>query len=258
MTKQDIRIQSIIEVLKDTGAATTRELSEKCEVTEMTTRRDLLRLSEDNLIKIVHGGALYIDPERKNIEDEYDHFYAETRNEEVKERIGKKAAELVETKDTIILGIGSTTDKVAKNIRQDIDLTILCYAPNIFNTVCRTKKWQTIVPGGYFHYNSWMFESSDGVKFIKNMRANKAFLGASGVNYKLGVTCSYLYEVETRKAVINSSDVRILVVDSSKFGEVKVGHFAELSDFNIVITDTGIPEDYIDVIKEMGIQLYMV
>ena len=46
VTKQDIRIQSIIEVLKDAGAATTRELSGKCEVTEMTIRRDLLRLSE--------------------------------------------------------------------------------------------------------------------------------------------------------------------------------------------------------------------
>jgi len=82
VTKQDIRIQSIIEVLKDAGAATTRELSEKCEVTEMTIRRYLIRLSEDNLIKIVHGGALYIDAEGKNFEYVYVHFYAENRNEE--------------------------------------------------------------------------------------------------------------------------------------------------------------------------------
>jgi DeoR family deoxyribose operon repressor len=257
MTKQAKRQKQILEILRGVGAATTRELSEKLSVTEMTIRRDLLRLSEEKPIKVVHGGAIYFERALKDAKNSYDHFYEETRNREAKDSIGRKAAQIVEENDTIVLGIGSTTDRVAKYIRTDIRLTVICYSLNILNTVCRVKNWETIIPGGYYHYDSWMFENAYGVDVLKKMRATKAFLGASGISQKLGVTCSFVHEVDMRKAVINSSDTKILVADSSKFGDVKIGHFAELSDFNVIVTDPGIPREYIDIINDMGITLHI-
>ena len=212
---------------------------------------------EENLIKMVHGGAIYLEQALKDTKSIYDPFFEETRNREAKELIGKKAAGLVEENDTIVLGIGSTTDRVATQIRTDIRLTVICYSLNILNTVCKVKNWETIIPGGYYHSNSRMFENSYGVDVLKKMRATKAFLGASGISHKLGVTCSFVHEVEMRKAVINSSDTKILVADSSKFGDVKIGHFAELSDFNVIVTDAGIPREYIDIVNEMGISLHI-
>jgi DeoR family deoxyribose operon repressor len=103
-----------------------------------------------------------------------------------------------------------------------------------------------------------MFESAKGVEMIRSVRANKAFIAASGVSSKLGVTCSDISEVETKKAVIASSSTRILVADSSKFGEVRVAHFAELEEFDIVVTDAGIPGEYEALIREKGLRLYTV
>ena len=40
------------------------------------------------------------------------------------------------------------------------------------------------------------------------MRINKAFISAAGIDEKLGVTCANHYEVETKRAVMQSSDTR--------------------------------------------------
>jgi DeoR family deoxyribose operon repressor len=103
-----------------------------------------------------------------------------------------------------------------------------------------------------------MFESPEGIEVIKRIRANKAFISAAGVSKKLGVTCATSYEKETKQAVIESSDTKILLVDSSKFGKVKISHFTDLNNFDIIITDTGISKECEEVIKNIGVKLYIV
>ena len=96
------------------------------------------------------------------------------------------------------------------------------------------------------------------VELIKKMRINKAFISAAGIDEKLGVTCANHYEVETKRAVMQSSDTKILLSDSSKFGKVKIAYFADLKDFDLVITDTGLDPYYQDMIKDLGLKLFLV
>jgi DeoR family deoxyribose operon repressor len=124
--------------------------------------------------------------------------------------------------------------------------------------VYENKNWKLVFPGGYFHNNTLMFESPEGIEIIKRIRANKAFISAAGVSEKLGVTCATDYEKETKKAIIDSSDVKILLIDSTKFGKVKISHFADLTDFDIIITDIGIPKKFVEIIKSLGIKLYII
>jgi DeoR family deoxyribose operon repressor len=103
-----------------------------------------------------------------------------------------------------------------------------------------------------------MLESPEGIEMIKRIRANKSFISAAGVSEKLGVTCATAYEKETKRAVIESSDKKILLVDSTKFGKIKISHFADLTDFDIIITDIGISKEFVNIIKNIGIKLYIV
>jgi len=103
-----------------------------------------------------------------------------------------------------------------------------------------------------------MFESTEGLQTIKNFRATKAFISAAGINAQFGVTCSNSYERKTKKVVIRSSMRKILIADSSKFGEIRSDYFAELSDFDEIITDSQIPQEYMDLIKELDITLRIV
>jgi DeoR family deoxyribose operon repressor len=230
------------------------------DVSEMTVRRDLNLLAENGVAQLVHGRA-YVDGEGFFLEESngmYTLTDAETRNREEKVRIGEKAASIIEPDDVIIIDTGSTTEFLTKRIPDHLRITVLCYTLNNMVELHRKKNCKVALAGGYYHENSMMFESPEGVSMIRRNRASKAFISASGVSSKLGVTCSNHYELETKNAIMASSAQRILMVDSSKFDSVQSTYFADLSDFHVVITDDGIPEEYRRYIRELGIDLHIV
>ncbi len=177
---------------------------------------------------------------------------------EEKIKISRKAASLVEPNDIIIIDTGSTPENLPKFIPENMPITIICYTLNILLNIYENKNWRLIFPGGYFHEDTLMFERPEGIEMIKKIRANTAFITAAGVSEKLGLTCATPYEKNTKRAVLESSDKKILLVDSSKFGKIKVSHFAELADFDAIITDSGISKEFKNIIKNSGITLYVV
>jgi len=259
MTGKNNRINYILNRLSVDGFANIKDLSKRLEVSEMTVRRDLRELSKENIVTLISGGAVLKrnSPVDTN-EEKYLIQTAESLMLEEKIKISRKAASLVDPNDVIIIDTGSTTENLPKFIPENIPLTVICYTLNILFNVYENKNWKLVFPGGYFHNNTLMFESPEGIEVIKRIRANKAFISAAGVSEKLGVTCATDYEKETKKAVIESSDTKILLVDSSKFGKIKISHFAELTDFDIVITDSGISKECEEIIKNIGIKLYIV
>jgi DeoR family deoxyribose operon repressor len=112
-----------------------------------------------------------------------------------------------------------------------------------------------IFTGGVFHKNTLSFESPEGLEIIRNFRANKAFVTASGIDYRFGATCSNYYERPTKKTLMQSSMKKILLVDSSKFGLIRSDYFADLNEFDEIITDNGIPDEYKKIILSLGITL---
>jgi len=253
------RIKDIINIIRLKNVVNIKELTKKLHVSEMTIRRDLDLLSQDNIVELIPGGAIFkpsVDLERD--EEKYFITHEETRRIREKMRIGQKAASLFEPNDTIIIDVGSTTEYLAKFMREDIPITILCFALNILVEVYRKRNCNPIFAGGYYHENTLMFESPEGINLISRTRADKAFVSAAGVHAELGVTCANPYELETKKAILSSSKTKILLVDSSKFGKTKIAYFADLRDFDMVITDTEIPTEYSTIIKNLDITLITV
>lgn len=259
MAVKNYRSNYILNRLSIDGFANIKNLSKKLEVSEMTIRRDLRELSKENIVTLIPGGAVLKrnSPVDKD-EEKYLIQTAESLMLEEKIKISRKAASLVEPNDIIVIDTGSTTENLPKFIPENLPLTVICYTLNILFNVYENKNWKLVFPGGYFHNNTLMFESPEGIEVIKRIRANKAFISAAGVSEKLGVTCATSYEKETKQAVIESSDLKILMVDSTKFGKIKISHFADLTDFDVVITDSGISKEREEIIKNIGIKLYIV
>ena len=259
MIGKNNRVNYLLNRLSIDGFSSIKELSKKLEVSEMTIRRDLLELSKSNIVTLIPGGAiLKKNPPIDKDEEKYLIQSAESLMLEEKIKISRKAASLIEPNDVIVIDTGSTTENLPKFIPENMPLTVICYALNILFNVYENKNWKLIFPGGYFHGDTLMLESPEGIEMIKRIRANKAFISAAGVSEKLGVTCATAYEKETKRAVIESSDKKILLVDSTKFGKIKISHFADLTDFDIVITDSGISKEFVNIIKNIGIKLYIV
>ena len=259
MVDKNFRNNYILSKLSVDGFANIKDLSNRLKVTEMTIRRDLRKLFQQNIVNLIPGGAVL----KKNVvsgpnEEKYFIEKAESLNLEEKIKISRKAASLVEPNDIIIIDTGSTPENLPKFIPENMPITIICYTLNILLNIYENKNWRLIFPGGYFHEDTLMFERPEGIEMIKKIRANTDFITAAGVSEKLGLTCATSYEKNTKRAVLESSDKKILLVDSSKFGKIKVSHFAELADFDAIITDSGISKEFKNIIKNSGITLYVV
>ncbi len=259
MDKRGERLTKIINALKISNAVTIRELAGRLGVSSMTVRRDLSILAEENTVKLMHGAAV-LNPGSSihSKTSPYSLTSEGTRKADEKTRIGKKAASLIEAEDTIVIDSGSTTEYLAKNLSDRTEITVLCYALNILVEIYRKKECRLIFAGGYFHDNTLMFESREGVALIRQNRVVKAFISAGGISDKLGVTCGNPYEVETKKAVMDSSLTKILMADSSKMGKIHAAYFADLGEFDVLITDNGISGEYRKIVNSLDITLYTV
>lgn len=258
-SKRSLRMNKLIAMLKENESVSVKELAERLNVSEMTIRRDLKTLKEDDIIERIHGGASLVKSNR--VETQYDNYelYSEkVRMNEEKERIGKYAASLVTEGDVFIIDTGSTTDKLAKYVPEDIDITVLCYNYNVLSYLVQKPRARIIFPGGYFHPNGQFFESPQGIELIEAIRVNKIFISASGVHESLGITCANNYEVLTKRTALQMAQTRILVADSSKFGQIRPAYFAQLSEIDMIITDDGINEEWREIIANHDIQLKIV
>jgi DeoR family transcriptional regulator, deoxyribose operon repressor len=256
MVKRNGRLNEIINRLRVHNGSTIQELAYHLDVSDMTVRRDLKLLEDQGYVRTFHGSVVYNRASQTlTVDGMYSVDSASMQNASQKLNIGRRAAEFVEPDDIIIIDLGSTAEALARALPLGMPLTIVCYGLNILREISRRPDTDLYFAGGHFHEDTLMFEGDEGIDVIKRIRATKAFISAAGVNLRLGVTTVNPYESKTKRAALESSLSRILIADSSKFGRVSSAYFADLSDFDTVITDAGIDAEHIEAINKLGLKL---
>ena len=239
-----------------------KDIARELDVTEMTVRRDLEELRVSGIVTRSYGKASLIQTNHplnyEYIENIYSLSSASNEMNEEKTRIAQYAVGLIQPGDVVILDNGSTTDKIADYMPSDMDLTVACYNLNILVKLPRKEQVKIIFAGGYFHPSDQMFESPENIAFLRNIRANKLFLSASGIHERLGLTCAHSFEVAVKQAVLQSALTKILVADSSKFGAIRTVFFAQMDEVDMIITDTGLSDDWVKIIQDRDIRLVLV
>jgi DeoR family deoxyribose operon repressor len=256
MNKKERRLSELVDLLKARGTLPVKDIAVILNVSEMTVRRDLTLLENSDVVERSHGRATWNAGDISENEDHaYDLSIERIRKSEEKERIGRYAAGLIKRDDILIIDCGSSTGALAKYIPEGLDLTVLCYNLNVVNELRNKRSIRLIVAGGYFHPRNQMFESLEGINLIRDLRANKLFISASGVHEQLGMTTALAYEVPIKRAILQSSHTKILLADSSKFGMVRAAFFAQMDELDMIITDRGLPPQWESIIQEKGIDL---
>jgi DeoR family deoxyribose operon repressor len=260
--KRQKRIDLILDTLRSTGGGSIGELAASLEVSEMTIRRDLELLSADGRVRLIRAGAIPFDRQTGGDAEQISRGYtlgdARSQGAEEKMRVGQKAASLLEPGEVVIIDSGATTEWLTRSIPAQLPITIICFALNIALHAGRHPARGVILAGGALHEQTLVCRSPEGVNLVRRYRASKAFLSAGGVSDTLGVTCIDAAEAELKKAAVASSRTRILLADSRKFGRVTAAWFAELRDFDAIITDPGISLEYVEIVRNLGIALHVV
>lgn len=257
MSKQALRLDRIETILKERGSITIKELSALLQVSEMTIRRDLeVWINNHRSIRNIRGLLVY--DTSQSLANTYDIAKAKDDNLNHKILIGQAAASMVEDNDIIIIDLGSTTEQLARALCPSLNATIICVSYNVLSPLINKSSLKIHCPGGFFHADTQMFESTESLSFLKNSRARKLFASAAGIHRNLGVTCANSYEAATKKALIQASAQRILLADSSKFGQVETTWIGEIEHYHTVITDNGLPDGWREYLSGKGIEVVIV
>jgi DeoR/GlpR family transcriptional regulator of sugar metabolism len=111
-----------------------------------------------------------------------------------------------------------------------------------------------LLVGGQVRNHSLALIGPMTVKNLANYHADRAFIGTSGISLTHGYSTPNALDAQVKEAMIRSADETYILADSSKFGHDCLVSFASLAGVHLVITDTGMPAEYIKEFRKRGIR----
>ncbi|PWI32699.1 DeoR family transcriptional regulator [Vibrio albus] len=250
------RREHTIALLKRNGSVQVTDLSQKFGVSAVTVRNDLAALEKQGIATRAYGGAYLQDsevrPPEHSIEDK------NQLNKTIKQKIAAAALDMIEDGDTLILDSGTTTYCVAEALTDANDLVVMTNGLNIANALFPAEGVEVILIGGKLRRKSMSFYGMQADNVLDNYHFNKLFLGVDGFNLESGITTHNENEARLNRKMCDIADEVIAITDSSKFGKVSLHKILETARVDKVITDTGIPDEYLQGLKRQGIPVILV
>ena len=244
---------AILSQLDTNGQVSVNDLSESLGVSSVTIRNDLEQLEKKNMLLRARGGAMKISQTHVGLD--YPLSDKQKKHLPEKKEIGKKAIDLIEEGNTIILDSGSTTYEIAKNLGKFEELTVITNAINVASLLAEQKNINVIVPGGTLRKNSLSLVGILAEKGFKNYFCDQLFLGVDGFDTGYGLSTPNIEEAHLNQIMIEMSKKVIVVADSSKFNRRGFAFIAPVTKIHTLITDKGIPAEERSKLEALGIEV---
>lgn len=248
------RHQVILDLLEESGSITVNEMVERFGVSEMTIRRDLDILERKGLLRRVHGGAV-LDRGRSY---EPPFISRSVENLEAKQRIGRFAAELIQSGDSITLDVGTTTLEIARHIAGKQNLTVITPCLQIAILLAENPNIRLILTGGIVRPGELSMVGHLAERALQEFYVDKLFLGAAGVDFLAGLTEYNVEDTLVKQVMLRNAKEVILVADSSKFGRIAFTSIAPLNVINRLITDQEADMEFVARLRRQNVEVILV
>lgn len=251
------REKAILELLKQRGFISFRELVKRVDGSAATLRRDLERMDGEGRLSRVRGGAKGVEqpadagnvPARLTGVPFHENI---ARHRQEKEAIGRAAAALCTRGAAIMIDGGSTTLQMCPHL-DGLNLQVLTNSLHIVSALLPQASTRVLVPGGAVFREQNIILTAAGEDVMPRFHAPRLFMGAAAVGPQ-GVMQADVVLVAAERRLIERAEEVILLVDSSKFqgsGNVVCG----LKEVDIVVTDAGIGKRDRAVLQAAGIKV---
>ncbi len=237
-------------IVKD-GFVKVSELAESLGVTQTTIRKDLNYLESQGVLQRAHGSAI---PPTQQMMD-LNLSAKKLINFEAKQKIAEKAASLIKSDDSILVASGSTISLFAEALKPKGRLNVVSISVNISAHLGDIPGITVMQVGGILYGNTLSVLGAEASKTIENLYCSKVFFGVDGIDLDYGLTCGTGEEASITQKMMQSSQTKIVLSDSSKVGQRGFARICEVGDIDILITDSGMPLETRQRIENMGVKL---
>jgi len=245
------RHRKIQQLLREHGTASVEFLASALGVSDMTVRRDLQQLADEDRVVRTHGGAAPAE----QVLFEFPFLRHAEQNREQKRRIAARAATLIENGQSLMLDSGTTTLALARHLSQYKRLTVITTSLPIAAALQVSGGVELILLGGIVRRDAADLEGPLTEANLEAFHADLAFVGADGIGldgsvYNASLTVGRMLTKMTQRA----SGVYV-VADSSKIGKPALLRFGNVSHWRGLITDAGLPAADRAALEDAGVHV---
>lgn len=247
------RRQQLVVWLAQNQFASIADLAQHFSVSEMTVRRDLAMLAEKGLVERVTGGG---EIARSSPEPPFTvkrDLYAME-----KAQIAQEALKWIQSDMTIALSAGTTTWKIAQQIRGFSNLTFITNSTNVALALQQGGWERIILSGGNFRTPSDALVGPIAERTVRELYSDVLFLGVHAMDWEAGFSTPNVDEAAVDRGLIQNAKKVVVVLDHSKWGQRSLCKIAPISAANAIITDDRVrPEDLAQA-RAFGLDVYPV
>ena len=247
------RRRTILDLLEQRGQISVRDLAEQFSMSEVTVRADLDALSASGALVRSHGGAVRkSEPTR-----DYPLPIKASLHRAEKARIGRAAANLVQPGEVLILDSGTTTAEIARHlkIRAIHGITVISDAMNVISELVDAPGISVIGIGGVLRPVSLSFVGPQSEAMLKDLHADRLFLGVDGFDLEHGPTTPDVLEAHLNELMVKVARETIVVADFSKLGRRSASRIVSIEQIHRLITDSKAPDDFVQALRARDIEV---
>ncbi|WP_330983842.1 MULTISPECIES: DeoR/GlpR family DNA-binding transcription regulator [Enterobacterales] len=248
--RQLARRQLIVEAVMAEGAIRIEEITERYGISLMTAHRDIDELAERGLL---HKSRGVVSATSTSLVESSD-VYRATRQLEEKQAIAEVAMSYLEPGQAIFLDDSTTVFQMVRLLPARAPLTVITNSLTLMSELKNIRDVTLLGLGGQYH--SWCnaFMGHMTRDEIAGLRANTFFVSMSAIMDDI-VFHQSAETVETKRAMFNCAEKRILLMDHTKFERRALYRFARLSEFDVVIVNQGTPVSILRRMKDLGVNV---
>jgi DeoR/GlpR family transcriptional regulator of sugar metabolism len=246
--RQAQRIHKVQELFAKEEFVNFEDLCEKFSASKSSIRRDLIELEAKGVLRRVHGGAISLQVRDEGLD--FNRLSVSYHDE--KARIGRMAASLVQDRETVILGGGSSVVEVARNLTER-PIQVVTNSVPVAQVFWESKQVEVTLTGGYVYPRLGVQLGPICERMLHSVSADILIMGIMGVT-KSGLSDSNSLIVESIRAMIQCARKVVIVADRSKFGRDAMIHVADLADIDQVVTDKDLDQESRQMLEDNGVE----
>jgi DeoR/GlpR family transcriptional regulator of sugar metabolism len=228
------RQRRILARARSDGRVEVTEMATELRVAPETVRRDLRLLADHGLVRRTHGGACPV--ESAGFETGIHYRSASLVAE--KRRIARTAAELLGDAETVFIDEGVTPRMVAESLPTTRTLTVVTSSLPVARALGGSPAVTVLVLGGRLRGRTMGVVDHWATRMLGEMVIDLAYLGANGISREHGLTTPDPAVGAVKAQAVKAARRRVLVGVHTKFGVATFHKFAEVTDFEAIVTDS--------------------
>lgn len=231
------RQEAILARARADGRVSVTELAPELGVAVETLRRDLKTLADRGVVQRVYGGAIAV--ESAGFETGLDFRAAADVTE--KHRVALAAAQRRHGAETVYIDEGTTPQFIADALVGTGPMTVVTPSLPVAARLSTESAITVLLLGGRVRGLTQGTVDHWALRMLGELVIDLAYIGANGISRDHGVTTQDPAVAAVKGTAIQRSRRRILFGAHTKFGASSLCRFADLRDFEVIVTGVELP-----------------